>query len=72
MTKKSTHYLRVFVLSIPDVGAGPHAVVGEVPLGLVDPLPTQIFPKVNVKLTHTAGLRFSAREYWEGGILMIL
>lgn len=65
-------YLSVFVLSIPDVGTGTHAVVGKVSLRLVDPLPTQIFPKVNVKLPHTAGLSFSARECWERGSLIIL
>lgn len=69
---KNTPYLRVFVLSIPDVGAGAHAVVSKVSFRLVDPLPAQIIPKVNVKLTHTAGLSFSVREYWEGGGLIIL
>ncbi len=64
-------YLRVFVLSIPDVGTGAHAVVGKVSLRLVDPLPTQIFPKVNVKLPHTASLSFSARESWEIESLII-
>lgn len=59
---KKTLYLRVFVLSIPDVGAGAHAVVSIVSFGLVDPLPAQIFPKVNIKLTHTTGLSFSVRE----------
>jgi len=63
---KTTPYLRVFVLSIPDVGAGAHAVVSIVSFRLVDPLPAQILPKVNVKLTHAAGLCFSVREYWEG------
>lgn len=40
--------LRIFVFSIPDVGAGAHAVIGVVACGLVNPLPAQIFPKVNV------------------------
>lgn len=40
--------LRIFVFSIPDVGAGAHAVIGVVARWLVNPLPAQIFPKVNV------------------------
>lgn len=40
--------LRVFVFSIPDVGAGAHAVISVVARWLVNPLPAQIFPKVNV------------------------
>lgn len=48
--------LRIFVFSIPDVGAGPHAVVGMVAGRLMYPLPAQIFPEVNVQAPHAAGL----------------
>ncbi len=53
-------YLRIFVFSIPDVSAGTHAVVGMVASGLMDPLPAQIFPEVDVQAPHTAGLSLAA------------
>lgn len=52
--------LGIFVFSIPDVGAGPHAVVGVVAGWLVYPLPAQIFPEVDVQAPHTAGLCLAA------------
>lgn len=58
-------YLRVFVFSIPDVGAGSHAVVGKVSCGLMYPLPTQVFPEVDVQASHTAGVLVAV----EGAIL---
>lgn len=53
-------YLRIFVFSIPDVGAGPHAVIGKVSRWLVYPFPAQIFPEVDVQAPHTAGLCLAA------------
>lgn len=43
-----TPYLRIFVFSTPDVGAGPHAVVGVVARWLIYPLPAEVFPEVDV------------------------
>lgn len=55
-------YLRIFVFGIPDVGAGPHAVVSKVARRLVYPLPAQIFPEVDVQAPHAAGLSLAACE----------
>lgn len=52
-------YLRIFVFSIPDVGAGPHAIVGVIACRLMYPLPAQIFPKVDVQAPHAARLRLA-------------
>lgn len=48
--------LAVLCVQAPNVGAGPQTEVGMVALGLVDPLPTQVLPKVNVQLPYTAVL----------------
>ena len=40
----------------PQVGAGPRAVVGVVPLGLVDPPPVQVLAEVDVEPAHAAVL----------------
>ena len=58
-------YLRIFVFSVPDVGAGPHAVVSMVARWLVYPLPAQIFPEVDVQAPHTARLCLAAGEKTE-------
>lgn len=55
-------YLRIFVFSVPDVGAGPHAVVSIVARRLMYPLPAQIFPEVDVQAPHAAGLCLTAWE----------
>lgn len=55
-------YLRIFVFSIPDVGAGPHAVIGMVACWLMYPFPAQIFPEVDVQAPDAASLCLAARE----------
>lgn len=55
-------YLRVFVFSVPDVGAGAHAVVSVVASRLIYPLPAQIFPEVNVQAAHAAALGLAAPQ----------
>lgn len=48
--------LRVFVFSIPDVSAGPHAVVGVIACWLMYPLPAQVLPEVDVQAPYAARL----------------
>ena len=57
---RSSCYLRVLVLCVPDVGTGAHAVVGMVALGFVNPFPAKVLPKVDVQLSDAAGLGFAA------------
>lgn len=51
----------------PQVGAGSGAVVGEVPLGLVDPLPVQVLAEVDEEpadaavLLHVAAMKPQAQ-----------
>lgn len=59
-SKKVAPYLGIFVFSIPDVGAGSHAVISVVASWLMYPLPAQIFPEVDVKVSHAAGLCLAA------------
>ena len=43
-------------IGAPQVWAGPGAVVGIITTRLMDPLPVQVTPEINVELTYTAVL----------------